>query len=115
VATAATSVREKHNAARIRNRNGKITVERDACSRHPNRSFDNPVGAHVTSLALVAGESYVSWGRMMTHPTGSLAISAEDRRLRSDLLGFDLTSVDSLSAVSDIAGPGVVQLRRISN
>ena len=51
----------------------------------------------------------------MTHPTGSLAISAEDRRLRSDLLGFDLTSVDSLSAVSDIAGPGVVQLRRISN
>jgi hypothetical protein len=27
VATAATSVREEHNAARIRNRNGKITVE----------------------------------------------------------------------------------------
>jgi hypothetical protein len=52
---------------------------------------------------------------MMTHPPGSHAISAKDGKLRSDLLGFDLPSVDSLSAVSDIAGPGVVQLRRISS
>jgi hypothetical protein len=51
---------------------------------------------------------------MMAHPPGSLAISAKDSKLRSDLLGFDLTSVDSLSAVSDIARPGVAQLRRIS-
>jgi hypothetical protein len=52
---------------------------------------------------------------MMAHPPGSLAISAKDGKLRSDLLGFDLSSVDSLSAVSDIAGPGVVRLRRISS
>ena len=52
---------------------------------------------------------------MMTHPPGPLAISTEDGKLRSDLLGFDLTSVDSLSTVSDIAGPGVVQLRRLSS
>jgi hypothetical protein len=52
---------------------------------------------------------------MMTHPPGSLAISAKDGKLRSDLLGFDLSSADSPNAVSDIAGPGVVQLRRISS
>jgi hypothetical protein len=51
---------------------------------------------------------------MMTHPPGSLAISAKDGKLRSDL-GFDLSSADSPNAVSDIAGPGVVQLRRISS
>ena len=51
----------------------------------------------------------------MTHPPGSLAISAKDGKLRSDLWGFDLSSVDSLSVVSDIGGPGVVQLRRISS
>jgi len=51
----------------------------------------------------------------MTHPPGSLTISAKDGKLRSEFLGFDLTSVGSLSAVSNIARPGVAQLRRISS
>jgi hypothetical protein len=92
VTTAATSVRKKHHAARVRNRNGKITVERNARGRYANWSFDNPVGAHLPSLVRARNEGYVSWGRMTTQPSGPPTVStlAEfDARLQSLQRGAD--------------------------